>query len=194
VHALAAWGTDGTWTRGAYFVDGGRSETIGEPDEGTLDTSTLRYGLAVTLAASFAVERRRGWHEATGTPPRDGHDVWDERRADRVVMCKPRPGDDGATPLELRVQGRYAAFRQGPFGNEPRDTRYSLTRGSDDAQPLDDVQWADWDATGRMVVATNAGQLQVRAVDRDSATVLSEIDLSDITPDPKPAPPEAQHW
>jgi hypothetical protein len=193
VHALAAWGSAGTWTRGAHFVDGDRAPTIEAPDEGAVDMSKLRYGLAVTLPASFAVERRRGWDEAPGNPPRVADDIWDERRADRVVMRKPRPGDIGPSPLQLQVKGRYAAFRQGPFNNELRDARYSTSRGSD-VWPLDDVQWADWDATGRLVVATNAGHLQVRTVDGNTGSVLDEVDLSDLAPDPQPAPPEARRW
>jgi hypothetical protein len=196
VHALAAWGTAGTWTRGAHFVDGEGTETLGPPDEGAVDAAALRYGLAVTRPASFAVERRRGWQEAPGTPPRGDDDIWDERRADRVVMRKVRPGDVDGTPLELRVQGRYAAFRQGPMNNEPRDVSYSLARGSA-VRPLDDVQWADWDATGRLVVATNAGHLQLRRTDEGdggTGTILDDVDLSDRAPDPRPAPPEARHW
>jgi hypothetical protein len=108
-------------------------------------------------------------------------------------MREPRPSDVGATPFELQVQGRDAAFRQGPFKNEPRDIRYALSRGSD-LWPLDDVQWADWDVKARLVVATNAGQLQLRAVDQSPESVVHEVDLSDVAPDPKPAPPEARHW
>src|SRR5262245_25692642 len=34
VHALAAWGTSGTWTRGAHFVDSGAGTLLDAPDEG----------------------------------------------------------------------------------------------------------------------------------------------------------------
>ena len=37
--------------------------------------------IAVTAAASYAVERRRGWTEAAGTPARGDNDLWDEKRA-----------------------------------------------------------------------------------------------------------------
>jgi len=193
VHALAAWGTAGTWTRGAHFVDGHGSPSVGPPDEGTFDRAKVGYDVATTSPATFAVERRRGWREASDNPPRERHDVWDERRADRVVVRKSRPGDVGATPLELRVDGRYAAFRQGPFNNEERATNYALARAQD-VRPLTDVQWADWDATGRLLVATHDGRLQVRDVDETGSSVVHEVDLSDVTPDPRPAPPEARHW
>jgi hypothetical protein len=108
-------------------------------------------------------------------------------------MRKSQPGDVGPTPLELRVAGRYAAFRQGPFKNERRETHYALAR-ADDLWPLADVQWADWDGTGRLVVASNDGRLQVRTVDPPGTSVVHEVDLSDVAPDPRPAPPDARHW
>jgi hypothetical protein len=192
VHALAAWGTAGTWTRGAHFVDSGAA-AVEAPDEGVIDATQLRYGLATTIPATFAVERRRGWEETTDTPARSDDDLWDERRADRVTMRKPRPGRADAPPVELRVRGRYAAFRQGPIGNEPVETQYALARGADES-PLGDVHWAEWDAQGRLLVATKSGLLQVRDVDRDDGAGRDEIDLSAATPDPQHAPPDARGW
>jgi hypothetical protein len=193
VYALAAWGTSGTWTRGIHFVEGDAEHPLGPPDEGTVDSSRLRFGLAVTHPASFAVERRRGWHETPDSPPRGADDLWDEQRVDRVTMRKPQPGEVGATPLELRAQGRYAAFRHGPSGTEHGDALYALTQGNE-VWPLTDVQWADWDPTGRLLVATKLGQLQIRAIDGRAESILDEVDLSDFTPDPKPAPSEARRW
>src|SRR6476646_6895809 len=40
LHALAAWGTTGTWTRGAHFVDDPREHQLGPPDEGAAGSLT----------------------------------------------------------------------------------------------------------------------------------------------------------
>jgi len=172
--ALAAWGTAGTWSRGASFAEPGVDE-VGPPDVG--DVAPLLFGLAVTRVASFAVERRRGWRESDDTPPRTEHDAWDERRAEHVRMEKRQPG---GTAL-LAVAGGYAAFRSGPPGR----VEYSL-----DGEPLTDVQWADWSRDGRLLVATTSGRLEIR----DEKGTAWAADLSSLTPDPQPAPPGAARW
>ena len=50
-----------------------------------------------------------------------------------------------------------------------------------------DAQWADWTVDGRLLVATTAGELQVR----DGAEV---VDLAGLEPDPRPPPAEAARW
>jgi hypothetical protein len=187
--ALAAWGTCGTWSRGAHFVHDRSRHELGEPDEGDARALVRRYGLACNSPSSFAVERRRGWTETPQTPTRAERDLWDERRADHIVMTKPRPGGGRA----LLVQGRFAAFRAGPIHNEPRQARYTL-RTANTLLPLDDVQWADWDTHGRLLIATNDGKLQARNLTDDGATLEWEHDLSRLRPDPTPAPASAHHW
>lgn len=172
--ALAAWGTGGTWSRGASFAERGVDE-VGAPEVG--DVAALPYGLAVTRVASFAVERRRGWRESDDTPPRTEHDAWDERRAEHVRMEKREPGGRRV----LAVAGGYAAFRSGPPGR----VEYTL-----DSAPLPDVQWADWSLGGRLLVATASGRLEIR----DGNGTAWATDLSALTPDPQPAPPEASRW
>ena len=59
--------------------------------------------------------------------------------------------------MRLRVQGRFAAFRSSLPG-ERQDVHYELV---DDAAitELADVQWADWDVKGRLLVATVVGMV-----------------------------------
>jgi len=193
LHALAAWGTAGTWTRGARFVDDPRAHALPPPDEGEVGPLGRHFGLVVNRAASFAVERRHGWRESDGTPPRDADDMWDQRRGERIVMCKSRPGShdiDGG--VELTVRGEFAAFREGPFRGDTRVTDYTV-RHNDTDTPLTGVQWADWDARGRLLVATTDGRLQIRA-DPESDSVLHEVDLNAFRPDTRPAPGEARQW
>jgi hypothetical protein len=179
--ALAAWATDGTWSRGAHFAPVGRWE-LADPDEGDVGPLRRRHGMAVSAAETFAVERRSGWVEAPGTPPRTANDHWDEQRAERVAMAKPSP----RTGAVLTVRGGHAAFRELPTHFQP--ALYAL---GDDV--LVDVQWADWAPDGRLLVATDDGRLQVRSGPGYGEVEWSR-DLAGETPDPQPAPPEAAHW
>jgi hypothetical protein len=90
------------------------------------------------------------------------------------------------------VQGRFAAFRSS-LPCERQDVHYELV---DDAAitELADVQWADWDAKGRLLVATTDGRLQVRAWSRAGCATRSEVDLRAFAPSPSPPPKEAYRW
>jgi len=185
--ALAAWGTNGTWTRGAHFVDDPRIWEVGSPDEGDAAPCRKKFGLARTHAATFAVERRRGWTETADTPPRRERDYWDEQRADAVTLEKPRPKTDGR--LRLRVRGYFAAFRE----LQKKDVTYELFDG-EQLTALADAQWADWDAEGRLLVATRDGRLQIRELTPRGTRVLSEANPGAESPRPAAPPPEALRW
>jgi len=150
--ALAAWGTGGTWTRGVHFVDDASVCEVSEPEHGALPPD-LGAGIAVTRAASYAVERRRGWVEAPGSPARAEDDPWDQRRAHELRMQKKWPGG-GAT---LEVHGGYAALRTKVFSSE-------IAYRVGDVE-LPGVQWADWSRDGRLLVATVDGRLETRDED-----------------------------
>jgi len=64
----------------------------------------------------------------------------------------------------------------------------------DDIQPLNHVQWADWDREGHLLVATRSGKLQTWELDRAGSQPLFEADLTLFEPDPAPAPAWAQQW
>ncbi len=185
VTALTAWGTGGTWTQGLHFVSDTDVWPTEPSDEGDPAPVRRRYGLAFTRAASFAVERRRGWTETPETPPRADDDAWDERR--EVAMHKPSPADGN---VRLLVAGWYAAFRA-MEPNRYDGASYSLDNGSG-PRILDDVQWADWSDDGRLLVATRDGRLQWR--DSDGQTVRWEVDLAALSPHPSPPPAEALEW
>jgi len=184
--ALAAWSTCGTWTSGAHFVDDRSVWDAGPPDAGDVAPCQARLGLATTRPASFAVERRRGWTETADTPPRAAGDMWDQAR-ERIAVEKPRPGAGGG--VRLRVRGHYAAFRAAA----PGDVVYDVVEG-DGVTPLEDVQWADWDADGRLLVATRAGRLEVRDGARPLVATQPHAELGALAPDPAPAPAEAEAW
>ena len=103
-------------------------------------------------------------------------------------MEKARPKSRG--DVRLTVRGHFAAFRTSLPG-EVKITEYALVeRGR--SQPLADAQWADWDSDGRLLVATRDGRLQIRA--GGDFSVVSEVDLSPLTPTPSPPPADASRW
>jgi hypothetical protein len=180
--SLHAFGTCGTWTRGYYFTDDGDDD----PEHTKLP---MPYGLRSIPAIQFANERRRGWEESPDSPQRDPRDVWDERRNAR--MRKREPG--GSRFLCVASLG----WAGGEFGVDQAvdglRVRYWLeTDGT--VEPLDDLQWADWDREGHLLAATREGRLQVRRMARDGQQILFEEDLSMLEPRPAPAPAWAERW
>ena len=71
--------------------------------------------------------------------------------------------------------------------------RYSV-ESDGDLKLLDDLQWADWDREGNLLVATRSGKLQLRNLDGDHPGNVFEEDLSVLEPNPIPAPPWAKRW
>lgn len=181
--ALHAFPTCGTWTRGYYFT----AQESGDTRIATKDS--FPYGLRSIPADQFATERRRGWEEAPDSPPRDPGDAWDQRRNARLQ--KRQPGGD----LLLCVE--TLGWAGGEFGPaqavDGLRVVYALQRDGD-IQLLSDLQWADWDRDGRLLVATRRGKLQMRRLDGAGFEVLFEQDLSRCEPNPVPAPEWAQRW
>lgn len=182
--ALAACREAGTWGRGFHFTDAAHNEFGAQA--GDLKPVLERYGLVRTAPLQYAVERRRGWTEHESCPPRDPKDVWDEERS--TILTKPRR--DGRIRLMLSDRG-YDLDADGRIEN--RSPAYHL-ECENGRLSLKEAAWADWDHTGRLLVATNAGQLQIRDVKWPELTVLREHDLNAHTPTPHQAPVWARSW
>jgi hypothetical protein len=60
--------------------------------------------------------------------------------------------------------------------------------------PLADAQGADWDADGRLLVATVDCRLQIRDYSASGLSVRSEVDVGSLTPAPSPPPEDAHRW
>lgn len=187
--ALAAWQTCGTWTLGLRFERDPQLWAVDDPSIGDLRQVRRRFGLRPNADVSFAVERPRGWTESSDTPPRGSTDPWEIRRGPRITMEKGRPGGDGVV---LRVRGTYAAFRQSMPG-ERRTVEYEISDGAT-RHRLEDVGWADWDSSGRLLVATTDGRIQIRDGDPATLHVEHEVDLSELAPTPAEPPSEARTW
>lgn len=181
--ALHAFGTCGTWTRGYFFTANGVCDIL---KDGKLP---IPYGLRSIPVIQFATERWRGWEEAPDSPQRHLDDAWDERRNAR--MRKRQPG--GKYVLCVESKGSSG----GEFGIEQAidglRVQYSLESGKD-IELLDDLQWADWDREGHLLVATRSGKIQIRNLVADRPETVFEQDLSRLEPDPTPAPHWAQRW
>lgn len=181
--ALAFWRDDSTWTTGHHFAPIAQAL----PSTVTLDGGSLvelgtrhRLCLVPNSGAPYEAERRRGWTEHPDAPPRAKKgDVWDERRPQRLMLRQP----SGSRVLELRDEG----YARGRF--EGRAPRYFV----DDA-PLVDATWADWAASGELLVALRTGRLEIRAYKKGAVRVRAAHDIADFTPDPQPAPPAALRW
>jgi hypothetical protein len=180
--ALHAFGTCGTWTRGYYFT-----QDVGDDVEQV--KLPIPYGLRSIPVVQFASERRRGWQEAPDCPAHDPDDIWDQRRNAR--MQKLQPG--GKRVLCVESIGRAG----GEFGIDQAvdglRVRYSL-ESEGGLELLDDLQWADWDEEGRLLLATRSGKLQIRKMVADRCETLFEQDLSIFEPNPNPAPVWASRW
>lgn len=220
--ALHAFGTCGTHTRGYHFAPRGAEPEGGaaergegdlrgagergevdlrgtEPGEGDLRGAEggegdlalpIRWTLAPTPIAQFATERRLGWEEAPDSPPRVPRDAWDARRNARLRRA--RPGDHERAQA-LRVESLGTAGGEFGTGQAIDGMRVEYALETDEAvEGLPDAQWADWDARGRLLVATRDGRLQVR--EPDGGAVLQEHDLAGLSPDPAPAPAWAGEW
>ncbi len=181
--ALHAFSTCGTWSRGFHFSDDRSSKCSG------IEDPPIPYSLRLTSAVQFATERRRGWCEAPDCPPRADGDTWDQRR--NVRLLKPQPHGERV----LRVES--LGWAGGEFGSgqavDGLRVRYRL-ESDGDHQVLDELQWADWDREGRLLVATRSGMLQIRNLSSNDTEIAFEEDLSCLMPQTSPAPPWARKW
>ncbi|KPJ92181.1 MAG: hypothetical protein AMS18_07875 [Gemmatimonas sp. SG8_17] len=181
--ALHVFGTCGTWTRGYYFTE---DDHYDGPKH---LKPPIPYGLQSIPVGQFANERRRGWEEAPDSPQRDPGDFWDERRNAR--MQKRQPGGDRVLCVKsLGWAGDEFGVDQAVDGLR---VRYWL-EADGELELLDDLQWADWDREGHLLVATRGGKLQVRNLAGDDSEILFDEDLSLLEPSPGPAPAWAQRW
>ena len=91
----------------------------------------------------------------------------DERRNAQLFKKQPK----GHQVLYLESLGRAG----GEFGQDQAvdgmSVRYSM-KSTEGIEILDDLQWADWDLDGHLIVATRTGRLQVKKLDGHSPQVI----------------------
>ena len=76
---------------------------------------------------------------------------------------------------------------------EGAEIRYVLDR-SGALTELPEVAWADWDEGGRMLIATTGGELRIAEATADGLRTAWSHDLSELSPEPLPAPGWATRW
>jgi hypothetical protein len=149
----------------------------------------IPYRLQAIPAVQFATERRRGWEEAAESPRRHPQDAWDQGRNAR--MQKRQPG--GQRVLRVESIGHPGGEFLADQAVDGLRVQYSL-EADGQLTLLDELQWADWDREGRLLVATRSGRLQIRAFGAELEETVFEEDLSDLEPKPVAAPDWARHW
>lgn len=180
--ALHAFATCGTWTRGYFFT----TNTGGDVHE--VRDLPIPYRLQSIPIVQFATERRRGWEEAPDCPPRNPRDMWDTGRNARIQ--RRQPGGHHLLCVES-IGHAGGEFGKGQAIDGLR-VQYSLEVDGC-LTVLDDLQWADWDQDGRLLVATRTGRLQVRRFNSGHEETVFDEDLTRLDPTPSPAPDWAQH-
>jgi hypothetical protein len=183
LRALAAWHVGSTWAYGCEFHADGRL-AIGFPPRTPPDHGSFPPGLTEMTAPKLsgqalwderdvALELRRGWELL----PTEGGTLG-------IQLRRARPGDAGH---ELRILHQGHSFTDPAI--EGAVLRYAL-----DGVPLEDAAWADWDAAGRLLVATTAGAIEIREPSFAAWRVTWSHDLSALEPDPVEAPAWASRW
>lgn len=195
--ALSAWRIGSTYAAACQFHEDGTLAlglTPGTPPDygvypgrlGALTPLPSR-GKNVWATADLAHELRRGWRVADDAtcaaavaalaPPHDP----------QIVLERDQPG--GGAALELVHCGHD--LRGGWV--EGAVVRY-LIRDDSRRQPAEGVTWADWDVSGRLIVATREGALEVRNRIRDGWEPVWRHDLTGREPEPIEAPGWACRW
>ena len=126
------------------------------------------------------------WRSGAGDPRLAQLPIPD--RSIHLMLRRLRPGD-GSTALVLAHAGHTHAE---PW-IEGVEIAYLVEDGSR-TTPLDDVGWADWDAEGRLLVATRGGEIQIREPSGSTWSTTWSHDLNGLEPDPMEAPPWARAW
>lgn len=173
LHPLVSWEEKDTWGRGYSFATGTRSFAFGDPLEHCVDGQTLI--MQINDSVSFINERRRGWTEAPDCQPQTAGDVWDAKR--ELILQRSSPASTGA----LRLISK-------PGSREINYPDYQLVSSNGESVQLMNAVWADWDYRGRLLQATQEGQLLMSKLEGDCWNELQRHDLSHLRPTPSSAP------
>jgi hypothetical protein len=194
--ALAAWRVGSTYAAPCQFHADG-TLALGFPPDTPPDHGSYSRALgtltpyppthaSIWAVADLANELRRGWRvsdaataaAAVAAAPSPAAEVVIERRSpnDEAELQLVHAGHDHGAPWVEGAEVHYVVAHAG---------RRTL---------LDGVVWADWDASGRMLVATEDGALEVREPRNERWRPVWRHELGDHRPDPVEAPDWARRW
>jgi hypothetical protein len=172
LRALAAWRVGSTWASGCEFHPDGAFATdidpSAPPDHGSFPGARRARTPMLTAGRTLFVER---------DVARELRNGW------RLVTAEPM----------VIERGRLRAIHDGHDFDE-HAIEGALLRYELDRAPLDDAAWADWDADGRLLVATESGWIEVRKPRGGGLAATWAHDLNGLEPAPAPAPGWAERW
>jgi hypothetical protein len=179
---LTFWEFGDTWSAGEFFVDNDNTHLLAAGREVSTPIGPVR--LDSNDSGDFPNERRRGWTKSADSPPHHELAFWHSHSG---IPYSPGIILERACP----TAGHTLRLIHGPWpvckDLSKRTLRYEVRLHTGECVALDAASWADWDHTGRLLVATKQGHLQ--ACDLRNGVELSEDhDLSALTPAPGPPP------
>jgi hypothetical protein len=116
-------------------------------------------------------------------------DAWDQYRNARLYKSQP----EGKGVLHVESVGWVGGEFSAGQAVEGLRVLYSLEVDGE-LEVLDDLQWADWDGSGRLLVATRSGRLQIRRLNGRDISMEFDIDLSPFKPESLPPLEWATRW
>jgi hypothetical protein len=184
LHALAAWGTVGTWTTGSHFDDDGGLVLAGACCSGPVHGSYPR-GVSFQGVDTYWVRGRLFRELHTGWRVVDPETPWVDElpaplaaHASALVIAKPSPR---SAHRELVLVSLWEGHRE-----------YYL-RAKGELKPILDAVWAEWRGPNstELLLATRSGHLQVAD---DPAMPSWEYDMGGLVPEPVAVPEWARSW
>lgn len=197
--ALAAWKNEGTWSWGCDFGNAGELNIHGEvfaekPFHGSwpgiVKITTLHGKKLDWDRGDFRLEKKRGWTE--------------ESTNEYMNLLPKRTLEYPHSPFALTKRNelghrlilvsRGGDFKEHSIGGAVVD--YLIDDKGGKPNVLEGVAWADWDRSGRLLIATLKGELQVREHDRKKGMweVTWSQELNSIKPKRTRSPDWARTW
>jgi hypothetical protein len=188
--ALALWPLDGTWQGGGGVWESQIQVLLAHhPD-------ALELAAGFALPAGFEAGKQPTSHISAFGPvfaARMQKDGWQAVQKGMAVgggqivpseiWSKPSPKRPTSVSLRLRMQG---------YGEHPHPRVYELV-GESSSVELGPADWADWGASGDLLLARDNRIYRVR-VTADSIEAKELVDLSGLAFEEREAPLEARQW
>jgi hypothetical protein len=183
LHPLARLNDNSVISCGWTFLEGPTTNTWnGSGAPHAIELQDRPVTLQRNDNSNFLHERRRGWTESPDWPSPAADAYWTERCNVHLERSTP----SGHT---LHLFGGHYQPEGGIEGLAPTfELEYNGQR-----QPLDNLYWADWDHSGRLLMATRSGLLHAATVRESTIDITETHDLNNMTPNPQPAPAWAMH-
>lgn len=194
--ALCAWSVGDTWASGCWFYENDILGISGLPDakpsHGDFHPAIRKVKRKSPSECNFGIEIEQDWIRTSSKLCKIVDDMIPRRKlkypSERICLTK---YEDTFGHHLLQVSDGTDFDIQSVEG---RDVEYLMMSKDGVIHELPDALWADWNHHGFLLIATRTGQLQIRDPRQGPDAVIWKYDLSEMTPDPTPAPDWAQQW